>query len=590
MVQRIAFLSLTLLLTFASVKAQPLVISGTELTNMQLADMNSDGLEDLVGISIGATANVLYFPRLVNGEFGPAVSILTNPFLYESGGITTGDLNNDGHLDMVVLLPMFISVYLNNGSGQLSHSFTNSISMTDTWLPDGISQEEICHPFKPLLSHRNGDAFPDLDFAVIRCLYNQPFSTSETLMFTLFGNGTGGFTSFYDWSFLYPVTSPSPDIIKRMEALDMNEDGTTELAFHSIVNSVSGPSLYAVRTYPSFSMPAYEMVTQQEQYQFISADVDGDNHQDIVILKEWSNSSNRFAWYMNDGNGVFSTENLLIDDSFECDDFDMTHIDGDGDQDIVGITNTNNVVIYKRENNGNYSSYDGLSEDSESYNSVLLVERLDGSGYDIIVSGSSTDLYRFECSPGNYPAPTGLSSIITGNQLVLSWDAIPLSVACRITGGPVSGPSTTIDIIENEPSSYTIPLGALNAGTSYQWKVRCACDLSPLIGGPYSPYSNFIIPPGIEENQDLAQKNILSSDTELMIFPNPSVDGIINIQTNKVISTLFVFDLLGKKVMEVQGLNNTQHSIDLNDNKGVFNLVIYDLEHQLIEQELILLE
>ncbi len=80
-----------------------------------VADLNGDGTPDLVVANSGAN-NVLVYPGLGNGQFGPARSFFagTNP-----AGVTVSDLNGDGLPDLVVANEGSndVSVLLGQGRG-----------------------------------------------------------------------------------------------------------------------------------------------------------------------------------------------------------------------------------------------------------------------------------------------------------------------------------------------------------------------------------------------------------------------------------------------------------------------------------------
>ena len=86
---------------------------------VKLADLNGDGIPDLIVANSGSN-NVLVYPGLGDGQFGPAVNgghgffAGTNPT-----GITVADLNGDGQPDLVVANTGSndVSVLLGQGSG-----------------------------------------------------------------------------------------------------------------------------------------------------------------------------------------------------------------------------------------------------------------------------------------------------------------------------------------------------------------------------------------------------------------------------------------------------------------------------------------
>jgi hypothetical protein len=110
--------------------AAPTVSCGTErfCREIAIADVNEDGNMDIIGVT-----EVSLFSSGQNQAFvalGPAFTTITNYSIGESSGFLSGpgpvvarDLNNDHHVDFVVLSqPATIHVFLNNGdaSGKLT--------------------------------------------------------------------------------------------------------------------------------------------------------------------------------------------------------------------------------------------------------------------------------------------------------------------------------------------------------------------------------------------------------------------------------------------------------------------------------------
>jgi len=110
--------------------------------------------------------------------------------------------------------------------------------------------------------------------------------------------------------------------------------------------------------------------------------------------------------------------------------------------------------------------------------------RVDGSAFGGPVTCSTT-------SP-----PTGLSSTLGTSAVTLNWNAIPASVACQLKVGPTTGGSRTFNAIGTERSSFNIAYSGLVAGTTYTWRVRCACVLPPGPGDAtaFSASSLFTVP------------------------------------------------------------------------------------------------
>ncbi len=64
--------------------------------------------------------------------------------------------------------------------------------------------------------------------------------------------------------------------------------------------------------------------------------------------------------------------------------------------------------------------------------------------------------------------------------MALTWDPIPGTVACRVSGRPLGAPNFAL-VVRTGPaiSQINIPASSLNNGVSYEWRVACACAFPP---------------------------------------------------------------------------------------------------------------
>ena len=163
-----------------------------------------------------------------------------------------------------------------------------------------------------------------------------------------------------------------------------------------------------------------------------------------------------------------------------------------------------------------------------------------------------------------YPQVTGLSSAVQANGVLLQWIPIPGSIGCQVQGGPIGGGSATLTIGQPEASQVFVSNGSLQAGADYQWRVRCACSVNPLIVGTWSPYDQF----STNAARGFAGANPFAKDNRMTLYPNPTKDNTqLSIQSEgKQTAFLKIFDLSGKAVSERQlNLDNgaNQYEIDL---------------------------
>ncbi len=115
---------------------------------VKLADLNRDGLPDLIVVNGGGN-NVLVYPGLPGGQFGLPYSFFAGT---DPAGVTLADLDGDGRLDLVVANEGSndVSVLLGRGDG-------------DAWsLAPGPRLVAGAGPQATLVRDVNGDGIPDL--------------------------------------------------------------------------------------------------------------------------------------------------------------------------------------------------------------------------------------------------------------------------------------------------------------------------------------------------------------------------------------------------------------------------------------------
>jgi hypothetical protein len=74
-----------------------------------------------------------------------------------------------------------------------------------------------------------------------------------------------------------------------------------------------------------------------------------------------------------------------------------------------------------------------------------------------------------------------------------------------------------------------VPAAQLNPGTTYEWKVRCACSLSPLVVTPFSTLENFSWP-ALRVEASIEAPGLPGAGTPSPdLYPNPAT-AWLNIQ------------------------------------------------------------
>ena len=191
----------------------------------------------------------------------------------------------------------------------------------------------------------------------------------------------------------------------------------------------------------------------------------------------------------------------------------------------------------------------------------------------VTISNISTPGCPAACSSASAPSnPT--STVNAPTDVVLSWDAIPGSVACEVNGGPVGGPSRPLRIFGTEISSTTVPAAALTSGTTYEWSVRCACsvDLGPPLSvdaTPSSGTSSFLWPaPRMEAGGPIVFPNPASDYVQLNITGEGNYRIQIVSQTGQTVRQLAV-NTPGNVLIDVADLPAGVYWIQLADDREV---------------------
>ncbi len=161
-----------------------------------------------------------------------------------------------------------------------------------------------------------------------------------------------------------------------------------------------------------------------------------------------------------------------------------------------------------------------------------------------------------------YPETTGLTASPHPDGMLLQWNPVPGSIACRIQGGLANGtgPIQNVQVFGNEPTQFVAPASIFAPGTkNYRWKVRCRC--ADDVQAPWSPYATFTYPPPAGIAAPLSNRS--ESNDEITLYPNPS-DGLLNISipaSENENRTLRIFNTVGAEVFAIKGNSSVNSGI-----------------------------
>src|SRR5690606_10685882 len=240
------------------------------------ADLNNDGLLDLIVINDSVEDKIFWFENLGSGNFSTEILIANS--INGASSIETIDIDNDGDIDLLTGGQTDTVILLeNNNDGTFQNPLTiydgnyytrqvKSVDLDNDGLSDIIS------------SHSDGSIY------WAKNLGNNTFGNREYI--------TG-----------------SSDSGSALDFIDANEDGYLDIV---TANNYSADNVRYILNQNGNSFdndnPIIIDNSIQDPYQVDVKDIDNDGKDDIIV-SFWTNDN--LSWYRNLGNGNFSSSNLI---------------------------------------------------------------------------------------------------------------------------------------------------------------------------------------------------------------------------------------------------------------------------------------
>ncbi len=332
------------------------------------ADVDNDGDADLLIAgqnSQGAMKCNLY----LNNGSGAFQLNSTTPFVgVYDGSIVFLDVEDDGDQDVII-------------SGQSSSNWTAVL-----YTNDGLGGFTVATtPFDGVgyssLSVADVDADTDLD--VLIC--GQASSGVKANLYL--NDGSGNFT--FD---AVASTTFTGIYLGASEFGDVDSDGDPDLVLMGYGDSGTFSGMYLNDGNGVFTITASSFPPLNGS-DIAFFDVDSDSDMDIVITGSDPLLGGTTSLYFNDGNGVFTLDNLSVLDQFFNSRLDFNDVDNDGDEDLIvcGSVNGlgNQTILYSNDGNGLFTGVTGTPFSGVA-NGCVSFQDLDGdSDSDVLVTGSS---------------------------------------------------------------------------------------------------------------------------------------------------------------------------------------------------------
>jgi hypothetical protein len=165
-------------------------------------------------------------------------------------------------------------------------------------------------------------------------------------------------------------------------------------------------------------------------------------------------------------------------------------------------------------------------------------------------------------------APAGLSSSVAPGGVSLAWDDLDGAVKCEVNGRPAGATPFAKIRVNVPPFGAFVPAAQLNPGTTYEWKVRCACSLSPLVVTPFSSLESFSWP---------ALREVASTGEPLLpeaaipspdLYPNPASNWLSIHWPNSSLGRQWVLEDLQGKIWIGGRADESRQQLDISQLPG----------------------
>jgi hypothetical protein len=302
--------------------------SGASIVNR--GDFNNDGIPDIItGNNGGSSGNaVSVYLGIANGRFKNNKDSGSGEATFD---MAIGDFNGDGKLDVAVAgysssTQGVLQILLGRGDGTFSVGQKINVSTT----PDSIATTDF-----------NGDGKLDLAIAMDKVFFYR-------------GAGNGTFTSVASIA----VGTSTP--LRQVRVGDFNADGKVDLAVSD------GLNLYALWNNGNFSFSKVQLMTTKYGVAATPIDVNQDHLTDLLVVYYTcevgkdipAGPCTNWEVLLGHANKTFKTSaNIHLSSTYQgLWGATAADINGDGINDIVGITQTSELIMWLGNSDGSYQS------------------------------------------------------------------------------------------------------------------------------------------------------------------------------------------------------------------------------------------
>jgi len=314
------------------------------------ADIDNDGNVDILSSS---DSKIAWYRNDGNGNIGIQQIISTNTSWLS--GVYATDIDGDGNIDVIFgSSDNKIVWYKNDGNGNFG---TQQVITTNVASVISVSCADI-----------DGDG--DMDVLTASWYYD------EIAWYKNDGNGNFGTKQ---------IISTNVDNVTCVYAVDLDSDGEIDVLFAS-----SGDDRIAwCHNDGNGNFGTQQVITTNvaSVRSVYSADIDGDGDMDVLSASS-EDEDNKIAWYQNDGNGNFGTQQVISTNTSWLSGVYAADIDGDGDIDV--FLYGKKISWCKNDGSGNFGVEQVITTNVASVKSIYSAD-IDGDGNTDILSASNND-------------------------------------------------------------------------------------------------------------------------------------------------------------------------------------------------------